>query len=118
MSTLEDYSRYDILPALDLTRFVHDKICIRMHGGGGGDQNLNFQNVFHRVCNEIRMKIQSDKYFRNPTVISTTVIRVSTFMISACYDKAHLKILSCKRSSFRGGSLFVDFPSHLREFYF
>ena len=63
---------------------------------GWEGQILNFQNIFHRVCNEIRMKIQSDKYFRNPTVISTWLIRISTCKISACYDKAHLKILFLK----------------------
>jgi hypothetical protein len=65
-----------------------------MHGGEV--QILNFQNIFHWVCNEIRRKIQSGKNFRNPTVISTRLIRISTCKISACYDKAHLKILFLK----------------------
>ena len=30
---LENMSIYEILPALDLTQSVHDKICIRMHRG-------------------------------------------------------------------------------------
>jgi hypothetical protein len=31
---LENMSIYEILPALDLTQSVHDKICIRMDGEG------------------------------------------------------------------------------------
>ena len=73
-------------------------------------QNFNFQNICHRVCNETRMKIQSDKKFWNPTVISTRLSRISTCKISACYGKAYLKILSCKVQfswgfSFRGFSV-------------
>jgi len=59
-------SIYEILPALDLTQSIHDKICIRMHRGV---KFLNFQNTFNRACDEIRLELQSRKCLRK--LIST-----------------------------------------------
>jgi hypothetical protein len=39
----------ETLPALDLTQ--------------SGGQILNYQNTFDRVCDEIRMKIQTENFF-------------------------------------------------------
>ena len=35
-------SIYEILPTLDLTQYVHDKICIGMQQTGGGGSNFKF----------------------------------------------------------------------------
>ena len=47
----------ETLPALDLTQ--------------SGGQILNYQNTFDRVCDEIRMKIQTENFFGILHLIST-----------------------------------------------
>ena len=53
-------SIYEILPALGLTQSVHEPSseCT-------GAQILNFQNTFDRPCDEIRIEIQTENFFRN-----------------------------------------------------
>jgi hypothetical protein len=56
-------SIYEIIPALDLTQSVHD-IYKCMHRGMGG-QILNLQNISDRDCDEIRLEIQTENFFRS-----------------------------------------------------
>jgi hypothetical protein len=55
---------------LELLKTVRDyHYFCREWGGGGGGQILNFQNTRDRACDEIRMEIQTENFFRS--LIST-----------------------------------------------
>ena len=45
-------SIYEILPVLDRTQSIHDKI---MHRNAPGGQILNFQNTSDWACDKIRL---------------------------------------------------------------
>ena len=49
-----------VLFFLDLTQSVYAKICIGMQQGS----DFKFQNTFDRLCNKIRLEIQSRKFLR------------------------------------------------------
>ena len=48
-----------IFPVIDIKK---QTICIGMHWGG---QIFNFQNIFDRACDEIRMERQTENFFRS-----------------------------------------------------
>ena len=52
------------LQNMSIYQSLHAKICMGMHQG----QIKIFQNAFDRVCNEIRLEIQSRKCLKKPNL--------------------------------------------------